>query len=69
MVEWLTLPKQMSSTICGSRLLFFTTCSKILKTMPSRGRSLKPPFFALHNGVRMARVMTMSSGFFWVLFS
>ena len=35
--------------------------------MKSRGVSLKPPLKALAKGVRMARVMTMSSGFFWVL--
>jgi hypothetical protein len=35
--------------------------------MYSREVSLKPPFLALVRGVRTARVMTMSSGFFWVL--
>lgn len=58
----------MSSTICGSMLLFLSTCSKILKTRPSSGVFLRPPFPALHSGVRMARVMTTSSGFFCVLY-
>lgn len=35
--------------------------------MYSRVVSLKPPFFALASGVRMARVMTMSSAFLEVL--
>lgn len=35
--------------------------------MPSRGVSFIPPFLALVSGVRMARVMTTSSGFFCVL--
>ena len=35
--------------------------------MYSRVVSLKPPFFALVNGVRTARVMTMSSAFLEVL--
>ena len=63
----LTFPKQMSSTICGSKLLFLTTCSKILNTMPSSGVSFRPPFLPFASGVRIARVMTISSGFFWVL--
>jgi hypothetical protein len=37
--------------------------------MYSRLVSLKPPFFALVNGVRMASVMTMSSAFLEVLCS
>lgn len=35
--------------------------------MYSRVVSLKPPFFALASGVRIARVMTMSSAFLEVL--
>lgn len=62
-----TLPRQMSSTSCGSMLLLRTTCSRILKTRPSRGVSLKPPLTALVRGVLMARVMTTSSGFWEVL--
>lgn len=42
--------------------LFLSTCSRILNTKPSSGVSLKPPFLALHSGVRMASVMTISSG-------
>jgi hypothetical protein len=35
--------------------------------MPSSGVSLKPPLKAFARGVRIARVMTMSSGFLVVL--
>jgi len=35
--------------------------------MYSRLVSLKPPFFALASGVRIAKVMTMSSAFLEVL--
>jgi hypothetical protein len=35
--------------------------------MKSRGVSLRPPLPALVRGVRMARVITTSSGFFCVL--
>lgn len=35
--------------------------------MKSNGVSLKPPLNPLHKGVRIARVMTISSGFFCVL--
>lgn len=35
--------------------------------MYSKEVSLKPPFFPLARGVRMARVMTISSAFFEVL--
>ena len=45
-------------------LAFFRTCSSNLKTMESSGVSLKPPLRALVKGVRVARVMTTSSGFF-----
>jgi hypothetical protein len=37
--------------------------------MYSREVSLKPPFLPLHNGVRMASVITTSSAFFEVLLS
>jgi len=47
--------------------LFLTTCSKILKTRPSRGVSFKPPLPPLANGVLIASVMTTSSGFCEVL--
>lgn len=53
----------------GREGLTWTTCSSSLKTMASRWVSLKPPFLALVKGVRMARVMTTSSGFFCVLSS
>jgi hypothetical protein len=44
-----------------------TTSLSILTTMPSMVVSLNPPLRPLVRGVRMARVMTTSSGFFWVL--
>jgi len=37
--------------------------------MPSSGVSLKPPLKAFVRGVRIARVITMSSGFLVVLLS
>jgi hypothetical protein len=49
--------------------LRFRTSSSRAETMYSRLVSLKPPFFALVNGVRMASVMTMSSAFLEVLCS
>lgn len=62
-----TFPKQTSSTSAGSRLLFSRTNCKMRKHRASRGVSLSPPFFALVSGVLIANVMTISSGFFWVL--
>lgn len=57
----------MSSTRAGSRFALATTCLRVLTRMPSRVVSLKPPLWAFVRGVRIARVMTMSSGFLVVL--
>lgn len=54
----LTFPRQISSTRPGSILLRSSTCCKSLKTIKSRGVSLRPLLPLLHSGVRIARVMT-----------
>jgi hypothetical protein len=45
----------------------WVTALSTLTTMPSIVVSLKPPLRPLVRGVRIASVMTTSSGFFWVL--
>lgn len=59
----LTFPRQMSSTSAGSRPDRSRTWVRRAYTRYSRLVSLNPPFFALVSGVRMARVITMSSAF------
>ena len=44
-----------------------TTCFINFTTMASSGVSLRPPFRPFVSGVRMASVITTSSGFFCVL--
>ena len=63
----LTFPRQTSSIRDGSMLLLCRTCSRILKTRLSRVVSLRPPFPDLHIGVRIASVITTSSGVCCVL--
>jgi hypothetical protein len=63
----LTLPKQMSSTMAGSTFILSLTSFKSEYTMKSSDVSFMPPFLPFVNGVLMANVMTISSGFFAVL--
>jgi hypothetical protein len=66
-VSSLTLPMQISSTRAGSIFILSLTSFKSEYTIKSRGVSFMPPFLAFVSGVRMAIVMTTSSGFFVVL--
>lgn len=58
----------MSSTRAGSKPIRSLTSFNRAYVMYSSEVSLKPPFLPLHSGVRMARVITISSAFFDVLF-
>jgi hypothetical protein len=64
---YLTLPKQISSTRAGSIFILSLTCFRSEYTIKSSGVSFMPPFLPFVNGVLMAIVMTISSGFFAVL--
>ena len=64
---YLTLPMQISSTTAGSAFILSLTCFKSEYTIKSRSVSFMPPFLPFVNGVRMANVITTSSGFFVVL--
>jgi hypothetical protein len=61
------LPQQISSTRLGSRFDFSITFFNSEYTRKSSCVSLKPPLPALANGVRIARVITISSAFLEVL--
>lgn len=63
-----TFPKQISSTKDGSKPMRSLVSLSSAYTIYSREVSLNPPFFPLHSGVRMAKVITTSSAFFDVLF-
>jgi len=62
-----TLPMQMSSTRSGENPRRSRVAFRMAYMRYSRLVSLNPPFLPLHSGVRIAKVMTISSGFFVVL--
>lgn len=58
---------QISSTSSGVKPMRSRTSLRMAYIRYSTEVSLKPPFLPLHSGVRMASVMTTSSGFLEVL--
>lgn len=62
-----TLPMAISSTRSGVNPMRSLVSLRMAYIRYSTEVSLKPPFLPLQSGVRMARVMTTSSGFLEVL--
>ena len=59
---------QMSSTRSGAKPMRSLTSLRMAYIRYSTEVSLKPPFLPLQSGVRIASVMTTSSGFLDVLY-